>query len=447
MALFGLWRSKCPVDCREKAWIETRMRWLGEQFGFRRLTQCRVILPSEMQFLAGFDGAPESARRLFDLVCRCMEVNPAAVELRFEPPEAMSGASGFYEANVVHLAETQLAHPIALVAALARELARHVLSGRQPSDGGTEWQWTADLTPIVFGLGLFAVHAGTSAPHGRESRPRGVPVRLFGYALALHAWLCIERSADWERYLRHDAADAFRKGLQYLRSTEDALVRIDNLHNYNPRPSLMQLLEGLERGAPSESIAALWQLAERGEQSEAVVEAVAHLLSDRRPILRAESARALARLGPAAAAAAPKLIDALVDSDAEVRACAAYALGVLQARPETAVPALADCLDDHAIKGTAAWALARFGESAAAAMPRLLSVLQDALGRVDDAADYLAHAIRAISSSPETEFNQLIAACDPDLQQQIEGLLPEAGGEIPLPPGGQPWLYWPSRPT
>lgn len=445
MSLFGFWKPKCPVDFREKTWCETRMRWLGEQFGMKRLTQCRVILPGEMIFSESFDSTPEAAQRLFEQICRFMEVNPSEVELKFETPEVMMGKVGLYESNTVHIVETQLDNPVALTSTMVHELAIHVLAKRNLLDGEEDMEWTTELLPIVFGLGVFGANTTVFNYYDGAFRRGYLSSRLLGYALALHAWLCIERTPKWNEHLRQDAVDAFDRGLKYLQSTEDSLVRIDNLHHYDSNPSTSQLIDTLKEKAVSKSISSLWQLADRGEEAGEAAEVVARLLTDRQPILRAEAARTLARLGQAAESTVPQLIDRLIDADVEVRACSAYALGVLQSQPETTIPALMDCLDDHDIKETVAWSLARFGESAAPAMPRLLSALKDAMGRHNPAMDFFYHAVRAISTSPDEEISRLIASCDSDLQLQAEGILPDVDGEIPFPPGGRSWLNWPRR--
>jgi HEAT repeat protein len=62
--------------------------------------------------------------------------------------------------------------------------------------------------------------------------------------------------------------------------------------------------------------------------------------------VRAQAARALARMGPKAASAVPELIIALDDSNEEVRQGAARALGQIGADAEKAVPALIKALKD-----------------------------------------------------------------------------------------------------
>jgi len=64
MSFFGWWKPKCSAGFREKAWVETRMRWLGEQLGMERLTRCQVILPTEEFFPDAYDATPEAAGRL-----------------------------------------------------------------------------------------------------------------------------------------------------------------------------------------------------------------------------------------------------------------------------------------------------------------------------------------------------------------------------------------------
>lgn len=450
MSLFGWWKPKCPVSFREEGWVETRMRWLGRQFGVNRLTRCRVVLPEELDFLETFDETPEAAQRLLTQVCQYMEVHPSEVRLAVEPHDAMPGKVGYYASGVIHIDETQLAHPVGLTSTLAHELAHHILIERRLLDGDADMEWTTDLLPLLFGLGIFAANATVHETHehaGHASRWSVIrqgylPSRMLGYAMALHAWLCGEQSPDWVGSLRLDAADAFNKGLAYLRATQDSLLRPDNLRNDDSQTSIRQWIEAVEQGPPHASVAALWQLAARADEAGDAVPAVTRRLTDRRPGLRAEAARTLAQLGPAAETAVPALLEALNDREVEVRASAAYALGRLHREPDLVVMELTERLDDTDAIETLAWALAQFGALASPAMPRLLAALKTAIGRGDSSLDYLVYAVRSISASPEEEIRELIASCDDDLQRQVDGVLPGADEMIPTPPGGQPWWFW-----
>ena len=453
MSFLTWWKPKCPVNYREKAWIETRMRWLGDQFGLNRLTRCQVLRPSEMSFPETFDQTPEAAQRLFDQLCRILDVNASQVQLAMEPHDAESHACGHCTPDApdaIRVTDAQLENPVSLTATFACELARHNLVGRKLLDGAADRQWVADLLPVLFGLGIFAAnatiretHKCSGHSHGcSEPRQGSLPARMLGYAMAIHAWLCNDPTPNWIDDLRHDAADACSKGLAYLRSTEDSLLRPDNLHNRPPELTTRHLLAAVENGTPSEIVAALWSLAGRNREADEIVSAVAHRLHDRRPGIRAEAARTLAQLGRGGEAAVPVLLDRLSDPELEVRASAAYAVGQFHLRPELAVTELIERLDDSDTIETVAWALAQFGRSAEPAMPRLLALSRTALGRLDPAIDYLVYAVRAISPSPDEEIRELIASCDDDVQRQADGILPDEHVPIPIPPGGQHWSVW-----
>ena len=58
-------QARCPVSVEEKAWIESRMSWLCEQFGRDRLRQqlkdegldaLLVSNPTNVTYLTGFSG-------------------------------------------------------------------------------------------------------------------------------------------------------------------------------------------------------------------------------------------------------------------------------------------------------------------------------------------------------------------------------------------------------
>jgi len=162
---------------------------------------------------------------------------------------------------------------------------------------------------------------------------------------------------------------------------------------------------------------------------------------------------ALARQGPARAAALPGLVAALGSSRPTERASAARTLGWLQARE--AVPALADALrdDDAAVRAQAALALARVGE-AGDALPALRAALRDAdpwvreeaaraLGLLakpdpaltdgllaalsDAAAGVRRHAARALArvgpEAPQVRAALVHASADADEHVRYEALL------------------------
>lgn len=76
------------------------------------------------------------------------------------------------------------------------------------------------------------------------------------------------------------------------------------------------------------------------------VPALIETLRDPDPSIRAQAAKAFARMGPKAAPAVPELILALNDDEREVRQGAARALGQIGPGAEEAVPALIKALKD-----------------------------------------------------------------------------------------------------
>lgn len=92
--------------------------------------------------------------------------------------------------------------------------------------------------------------------------------------------------------------------------------------------------------------------------------------------VRETAADALARIGDAAV---PSLVETLEDPDREVRAQAARALARMGPRAEPAIPALIAALNDSdkEVRMGAARALGQIGPAAAEAVPDLIQALKD----------------------------------------------------------------------
>src|SRR6185295_13017978 len=73
--------TRCPVDPQAQQWIERRLTWLTEQFGWNRLRSMEMILPRPEFFPDPYSGSPEDARRMLDRVCGYMGVYPESVEM------------------------------------------------------------------------------------------------------------------------------------------------------------------------------------------------------------------------------------------------------------------------------------------------------------------------------------------------------------------------------
>jgi HEAT repeat protein len=245
--------------------------------------------------------------------------------------------------------------------------------------------------------------------------------------------------------LRGDTAEALRAGLRYLTTTEDSLLRPDNIRW---EPSVLpagMLLDRLDDGSPSERVALLWELAQRKAATPDTAAAVAQMLLDRCAGIRAEAARTLGALAVAAAAFVPNLVETLDDGDAEVRGAAAYALGKLGMQAETVVPVLAEHLEDRHdyAAATAALAVARFGPAAGPALPAVLAALKNTLmvNRYP-VMDWLLHAVRAIAPEPQATIDALVESCDAELRQQAPGVLAECRPIDASRDGPGAWFGW-----
>lgn len=92
---------------------------------------------------------------------------------------------------------------------------------------------------------------------------------------------------------------------------------------------------------------------------------------------------ALAAVGPAAKSASPLLLQALTNSDGAVRAHAAFALGKIEAQPESVIPDLIRALRDSSphVRLSALVTLSEYGTNARLAVPALLEWYQNETNR------------------------------------------------------------------
>jgi hypothetical protein len=435
--LFGLFSSKPPVGVREKAWSEARMGWLAREFGPQRLLQAQVVVPDDRWFPEPYAPTPDGARRLMARVCGFMDLDPSRVRLEVCDDQCMPGAAGLYEPGVVRLAESQLADPPALVAVLAHELAHDLLHGRNLLRDDIDAEWVTDLLPVFLGLGVFTANATLREKthcHGHISwwtmQRRGyLTSTTIGYALALFAWARGERKPEWARFLRADAAHTLARGLRYLHSTGDSLFSPGTLGLVDRAASWHGLLEQIEHGSPSASVAGMWGLAELAadanrESLARAVSVVRARLAHALPGVRSEAARAVALLGEAADPAVDDLLQLLADQDDDVRVAAVYALGRLAMEPQKVVPHLVDALDEPILLRPAAAALAAFQRAAEQASPRLEAALQAALATTEYAdVDCLARAVESVVADPQAGLLRVLAACDAELRPQAEYML------------------------
>ena len=126
------------------------------------------------------------------------------------------------------------------------------------------------------------------------------------------------------------------------------------------------------------------------------VPALVRILRDTDDEVRAWAAEALGEIGPEAKVAIPALMKALGDSKGGVRLCAARALGRVGPEAKAAVPALIKALgdSDYIMRECAAGALGAIGPEAKVAVPALVKLSEDASFVVRQAAAAALKKIR-----------------------------------------------------
>jgi tetratricopeptide (TPR) repeat protein len=218
--------------------------WLLGQFGSQRFQKSSFVVPSRQFFPDRYDDSELAARALFDRTCVFMGVDPASVELVFYQPTHRPGLArslirssqpwlGQFQLregrSLVRVDVTLLPLPESLLAVFAHELAHQILLGsKRICRDDQDHELVTDLSTAFFGMGIFNANE-SHRNHFRLNR-RGDEIggmgyltpTIWGYALALCAWLRDERNPAWADWIRPAVRRIFRRSLAYLLRTADA---------------------------------------------------------------------------------------------------------------------------------------------------------------------------------------------------------------------------------
>lgn len=163
---------KSPLTSDQRSWIDTRFRWLRDEFGEQTLLQ-PVVTPSDDFFPERYSATEEGASILLERVCNYMKVDRARIELSFyrsefadvveaafRPHLNQSYALGFYQQDQgrirITLEESCLVEPQSVVATFAHELGHvHLLGDGRCDPNQPDHEPLTDLLTVVFGLGIF----------------------------------------------------------------------------------------------------------------------------------------------------------------------------------------------------------------------------------------------------------------------------------------------------
>lgn len=242
---------KRSVDDETKEWLEECFGWLIEEFGEEVVRETLVVLPTEEFFPDKFDGDEPSLRVMFDTVCEYMETDPRRFRLCFYENEvdklrlklpfhegSGKGAAGFYSESfnryVIGLQIGNNISPENLIATMAHEIAHGRLIGERRIDGADEnHEYLADLLTVIFGMGIFNANSAfnfeqftSSSVQGWQASRQGyLTEEMFGYALAMFAYVRGETSPGWSKYLKTNVKHFFANSLKYLLKTDDTKLK------------------------------------------------------------------------------------------------------------------------------------------------------------------------------------------------------------------------------
>lgn len=250
----------CPVDDKQKRWIEDRMLWLSEQFG-RQIAQGELAIPGPAFYPRDYRATPEAIRDLVRRVEAVMGVEPdrITVELFDGAQEAKSGPKRHFDATravghyrrsggdeFIDIDVTKAGDPAVLTAIIAHELAhaRLIGEGRYPASGPMNEELT-DLATVFLRMGVFVANASItfeSTARGWSAEPLGelserallgsgdfdyshlgyLKEPEYGYAFACLCGLRREQDPAWAVHLDPTLRVLLRRSLAYFKKLAQA---------------------------------------------------------------------------------------------------------------------------------------------------------------------------------------------------------------------------------
>jgi len=432
--MLSLFRSRPPVDAQEKAWLETRLEQLAEEFGSSRLLRAEVLVPEPLS--VDSDGLTKSdIDHWVSRLSQPLDLDASTIGVQMpSSDEPSDGDSARHEVAFSVAVDPTLSHESGrLLTSIAVQLATRRLLATQLSDPSqADFPSLVELYMVYSGLGLMipsALYSATSCHGCNCSTGQGtythdpalaMSARMLGYALALHTWLRQERSPQWTQNLCVDTRSGYLRSLKFLRRTGDSVCTRESLMGDRPKLNCDTLREQLAGKRLSARVAAFWSLKDFDE-AEKLSDLVLAGLYDRRPAIRAESAMALTQFPQVAESAVDVLFDLFTEeTDSQVRGAAASALSVCSGQRGRVIDLLGSALrdEDRYVLTVASRLLQQFGSEAEPVLNSVLFAMRSALVRCDHRLiDLLTETLFAIQPDP-TESVMAYFDDDPELRQQ-----------------------------
>jgi hypothetical protein len=235
--MFSWFRPRCPIDLRNKVWVEYRLQHLIDRIGETELRRYPILIPTANDLP---EIAPAQKGHLEDLLwrlCEQLRISRHGIDLQVvdssSPSATEEDAPGTstQETRTIRLYRDLLDKPALLVSTLIHELLHDRLLREGILRGDeSDLEHLTDLSACLFGCGIplanstLAFESETTGTYSKWQMWRtGYLTALdLGYALAVLHWRNGEEEIpEWTRWLSLDAKETFIRGLKYLRSTGD----------------------------------------------------------------------------------------------------------------------------------------------------------------------------------------------------------------------------------
>lgn len=254
-------QDTCPVDPRQQAWIESKMRWLRNEFG-AQAARGELARPGPRFYPADYQGTDEQILGLVARVEQIMGVEPGRVTPRLFDGEQERAADakklttrsakhtvGRYRLRdgreYIEIDSTKADDPLVLTAIIAHELAHARLIGEDRDARSEDHEKLTDLTALYLGMGVFMANASISfkqTAHGFSVEPLGdlservllgqgdfqyhqlgyIEEADYGYALGCLCGIRGETDPEWAGALDPGIRVLLRRTLNYFRAAAES---------------------------------------------------------------------------------------------------------------------------------------------------------------------------------------------------------------------------------
>lgn len=223
--------------------------WLATQFGHDNIATKPMLHPTPEDFPVRYDGSKESLTKSAEIVARQMEIdiNEVNLDTYEQNIQEFSGDFGhriwtevdkdsdeklaaglYFDKNEqgkydIFIEKKNLSDGENLVSTLAHEFSHIKILGEKRLEFNDEK--LTDLTPVVFGLGIFNANSSFKEHKSFDSYGHNsigyLKQREWGYALALYAFFRQEENPDWIKFLTPNIKSDFKKSMDFIYANTD----------------------------------------------------------------------------------------------------------------------------------------------------------------------------------------------------------------------------------